>query len=411
MKKKSFIFYIIIGLIVCLIGIFFLTKKFKPKEKVEEEKIVWTKQNALYQVESPNLVDQRNQESLITAIHYSLEYYEKCSSNQVFTLGSHDYSLEQVRQSLVSFRDKLREYGLSDDFFSYVRESFLFYQSAIEEVLVTGYYEARLQGALTRTDIYKYPLYRAPEDMVYINLSEFPLYSKYEGLPKALKGRYSGKNRILPYYSREEIDVHQELANQKRELVWIDNPIDVFFLQIQGSGMVELRNGEMIRVNYAGSNGHPYRAIGTLLIQQEILTRENVSMQSIREYLENNPDKLDEVFNYNPSYVFFKKVEKGPLGFMGVPVTPYRSIATDRHLFPKGVLCYIETELPIFDSTGIDIERWEPYKGFVLNQDTGGAIRSPGRMDLFTGHGDMNELIAGHMKQPGKLYFLINKNF
>ncbi|MCP4230942.1 MAG: murein transglycosylase, partial [bacterium] len=192
------------------------------------------------------------------------------------------------------------------------------------------------------------------------------------------------------------------------EMVWIDNPVDVFFLQIQGSGIVYLDNGEKVRVNYAESNGHPYRAIGRLLLDKGVLTRENVSMQSIRKYLADHPGEMEEIFNYNPSYVFFREVAEGPVGSLGVPVTPYRSIATDRNLFPRGALCYIETEVPVFDEDG-QVKEWKPYRGFVLNQDTGGAIRTPRRVDLFTGHGDASELVAGHMKQKGMFYFLIKK--
>ena len=191
-------------------------------------------------------------------------------------------------------------------------------------------------------------------------------------------------------------------------LAFADNPIDVFFLHIQGSGIVTLDNGETLRVNYDESNGQPYYAIGKWLVQQEILTLENVSMQSIREYLEKHPDELEEIFITNPSYVFFRVVDEGPMGSIGVPVTAFRSIATDAYLFPRGALCYVETQIPVFDDRD-KITGWQAYSGFVLNQDTGGAIRGPGRVDLFTGYGKKSKLIAGHMKQFGTFYFLVKK--
>ncbi|MCP4146370.1 MAG: murein transglycosylase, partial [bacterium] len=179
--------------------------------------------------------------------------------------------------------------------------------------------------------------------------SSFDIYKKYKGLPRVLKGRLTKNNKVLPYYNRDDIDVKKKLDGKKLEIVWINSLVDVFFLQVQGSGIVELDTGERLRVNYAESNGHVYRSIGALMIRRGFLEREKVSMQSIRQYLEEHPEEVEEIFNFNPSYVFFRKVKEGPIGFMGVPVTAYRSIATDRKLFPRGGLCYIETELPVFD--------------------------------------------------------------
>ena len=167
-------------------------------------------------------------------------------------------------------------------------------------------------------------------------------------------------------------------------------------------------------MNYSESNGHPYRAIGKLLLDRGVLEYENMSMQSIRNYLEKHPDEVNEILGYNPSYVFFRAVEDGPLGSLGVSLTPNRSIALDHRLYPAGALCYIKTEIPADDpgtgpSPDFKIRDWKPFSGFALNQDTGGAIRGPSRIDLFFGHGEKSEWVAGHMKQPGTFYFLIKK--
>jgi membrane-bound lytic murein transglycosylase A len=411
--KRTRNILVFIGVVIIVIVLsWFALKGLKEKKIIEEEPVEWTVTNSLTAIPPPDsLKDSKSDtEPLLKALENSLKYYDKCNPDRSFNFGHTSFSLKQLQESLIEFMDKLKEYGLTETFFDYIKTNFSFYQTAVEEVLVTGYFEAQLNGSLTKSDTYKYPLYKKPADMLYIRLSSFPHFKGQKGLPNTIKGRMLNDSVLVPYYSREEIDVHRKLANRNCEIVWIDNYIDVFFLQIQGSGVVTLDNGDIMRVNYAESNGHPYRAIGTLLIQQEILTRENISMQSIRKYLEENPEKVDEVLNYNPSYVFFRKVEEGPLGSLGLPVTAFRSIATDKKIFPEGALCYIETEIPLFDERD-SIECWKKFQGFVLNQDTGGAIKTPGRLDLFTGYGKMSELIAGHMKQKGRLFFLVKKSF
>lgn len=399
MSKTKYI-YIGIPIIVMIILAVLLILLLKEKP------IEWTSENSLHLVSPPEITDSLNVKSMMDAINFSLEYLKEIEPQTSVIFGTDRFSVQYVMESLHDFKGKLQEYGFTDPFFQYIMQNYSFYKSAADEVVVTGYYEAQLKGSLTKSETYWYPLYKTPEDLVSIDLSRFHFYEKFKGLPRILRGRLSKEKHVIPYYSREEIDGQQKLAGKDLELIWIDNPIDVFFLQIQGSGIVQLDNGEKIRVNYDGSNGHPYRAIGRLLIKRNILTYEDMSMQSIRNYLENHPEELEEIFNYNPSYVFFRKVEEGPIGFLGVPVTPFRTIATDKKLFPKGVLCYIETELPVFDEKN-NLKEWKKFKGFVLNQDTGGAIRTPGKVDLFTGHGKESELAAGHMKQKGMFYFLI----
>ncbi|UCH95811.1 MAG: MltA domain-containing protein [Candidatus Aminicenantes bacterium] len=415
-KKKIFYFFLPVLLILLLVGYFLF---FFPKRPVE-----WTPQNALRPVSAPGISDTGEVDFLARAVDYSLEYFEKTgketgtqTANQASTMvffGKDQVPCTHVRDTLLDFKAKLAEYGLSERFFRYVRQHYRFYQSAAPgDVLFTGYFEVDLRGSLTPSEVFRYPLYRKPDDLYRVDLSSFPFFQKYRGLPRVLRGRLFGNRtnrtggpRIVPYYTREEIDYRQKLAGKGLEIVWIDNPIDVFFLHIQGSGVVALDSGETLRVNYDESNGHPYRAIGRLLVQQDILTLENVSLQSIRDYLEKHPEEMKDIFVYNPSYVFFRVVEEGPMGAIGVPVTPFRSIATDGYLFPKGALCYIETQLPVFDDGG-KVTGWKMYSGFALNQDSGGAIRGPGQVDLFTGYGKKSRLIAGHMKQPGTFYFLL----
>ena len=319
------------------------------------------------------------------------------------------YSIQDIISSLEDFKKKLNELDLSEAFFQYVKDHFLFYKSGSKSVLFTGYYEARLRGSLKQSDVYCYPIYKKPDDLYRIDLSQFYFFKKQKGLPRIIRGRLSEENVILPYYDREEIDYNKKLAGKTLEIVWVDDMIDLFFLQIQGSGVIELDTGEWIRIHYEESNGQPYRAIGRLLIKREIITYEELSMQKIRDYLREHPEETREILTYNPSYIFFKTVKEGPIGAIQFPLTPFRSIATDKYLFPQGALCYIETELPVFDGKK-EPKKWKKFRGFVLNQDVGGAIRTPKKADLFMGQGEKSELIAGHMKQKGTFYFLIKKS-
>jgi len=368
----------------------------------------WSPENALNLSAAPLLQDAMTAQSLADAVDQSLRYFDKQDPESAVAFGAQWVKVSRISESLLHFKTKLLELGLTSAFFVYVRESFSFFKSAAAKVLFTGYYEADLRGSLTKTETYKYPLYKKPDDLFLIDLSKYYFYDRAKKIPAVIRGRLNTDRTIVPYHNRQAIDNKGILKGRDLEIVWIDNPVDVFFLHIQGSGIVQLDNGEQMRVNYADANGHPYNAIGRLLLQQGALTRENISMQSIRRYLESHPQQMDDIFNYNPSYVFFRVVDEGPIGSIGVPLTPYRSLATDRRLMPRGALCFVETELPVLDEEK-NLTGWKPFQGFVLNQDTGGAIRGADRADLFTGYGETSRLTAGYMKQPGTFYFLLLK--
>jgi membrane-bound lytic murein transglycosylase A len=251
--------------------------------------------------------------------------------------------------------------------------------------------------------VYKYPLYKRPDDIVEIDLSLFGNDFPRNKLSARIEGR-----KVLPYYSREEIDQKQALGGRNLEMLWCRDLVDIFFLQIQGSGKADLGNGDIVSILYDGQNGRQYKSVGRLLIDKGAIAKENMSMPAIREYLRTHPDEIVPLLNQNLSYVFFR-MDMGPsLGNIGVPLTPGRSIATDSKLLPKGALALLETRKPVIEN-GV-IKDWKPFTRFVLNQDTGGAIKGPGRVDLFWGQGTEAELSAGYMQQEGKLYFLIRKN-
>jgi membrane-bound lytic murein transglycosylase A len=213
----------------------------------------------------------------------------------------------------------------------------------------------------------------------------------------------------VPYYSRAEIDREGVLRGRGDEIAWARNPVDIFFLQIQGSGILRLPDGRRLQIGYAGQNGLPYRSIGRLLIESGKIPRAEMSMQRLRGYLAEHPEERDAIMDYNESYVFFRFLSGGPLGSLEVPVTPGRSIATDSRLFPKGAPVLLYSERPVLSSDG-KLRGWTPFLRLVLNQDTGGAIQGPQRVDLFFGAESRAEAEAGFMNSPGKLFFLMLKD-
>jgi membrane-bound lytic murein transglycosylase A len=191
-------------------------------------------------------------------------------------------------------------------------------------------------------------------------------------------------------------------------IAWVNDPVALFFLQIQGSGKIRFQDGETINVHYLISNGHPYQSIGKTLIDMGKLVKEKVSMQSIRKYLEDHPNEQEAIFNTNPRYVFFETTEKEPVGCYGIELTPGRALALDRSAFPAGALAFVQAEKPVVGDAG-DIIAWTAFSRFFLNQDTGSAIKGPGRADIFWGNGSYAELAAGYLKHPGRLFFLVLK--
>jgi membrane-bound lytic murein transglycosylase A len=328
-------------------------------------------------------------------------------ADRSYQFGQDRIDAAHLMQSLQYFLDFIRTNPSSRELKKFIRSHYNVYQSVGRdqkgEVLFTGYYEPHLSGRLSPDEEFRFPIYTLPIDILKIDLSAFG--DKYKG--ETIVGRYTGET-VIPYHDRREIDEDEALAGKAESLVWLKDPVDVFFLQIQGSGKVFLDTGEVINVHYHGTNGRPYRAIGTLLIEEQKIPKEKMSMQKIRAYLHDHPEEMAAVFNYNPSYVFFKLESEGPLGYINVLLTPGRSIALDRRIFPPAALAFIQTQKPVVDSAG-QIDSWTDFHRFVLNQDTGGAIRGPGRADLFWGNGPYAEIAAGHLKHTGKLYFLVLK--
>ncbi len=273
---------------------------------------------------------------------------------------------------------------------------------------VTGYYEPLLSGSRVRGAPYLYPLYAPPDDLLIIDLASVAPDTKN----LRLRGRLEGR-RVVPYYTRAEIDDGMAPVAGK-EIVWVDDPIEAFFLQIQGSGRVRLPSGETIRIGYADQNGHPYASIGRYLVEHGELALEEASMQGIQAWARANPARVEELLSKNPSYVFFRELPPdersadassayvGPVGALGVPLTAERSIAVDRRFVPLGAPVYLDTTWPNSDV---------PLRRLMVAQDTGGAIRGPVRADFFWGTGREAGRLAGRMRQDGEMWVLLPNGY
>lgn len=267
--------------------------------------------------------------------------------------------------------------------------------------LFTGYYVPAIKGSYTKSKKYHVPLYETPDDLVTSDLGLF--FNDLKN--RSIVGRLEGK-KLVPYYTRAQIN-RGALKGKARVLVWINSPIDRLFLEIQGSGVIELENGQNLYVGYDAQNGAPYTAIAGVLIKKGVMTKDNASMQAIKRYLEAHPKQMDKVINKNKSFVFFRKMTEGvALGSQGVALTPGYSLAIDKQWIPMGAPLWLTTTRP--DSTNPDENK--PLQRLMIAQDTGGAIRGKVRGDVFWGGGEKATLIAGHMKNHGHYWILLPKN-
>ncbi len=262
--------------------------------------------------------------------------------------------------------------------------------------LVTGYYEPLLNGSLSRHGDYQYPLYAVPDDLLRIDLAGlYPELSKMK-----LRGRVEGK-KIIAYHDRASID-NEDSPLWGKELVWIDDPVAVFFLHIQGSGRIHMDDGSMMAVGYADQNGLPYTSIGKILIERDEVAREDISLFTIQQWLQQNPQKARALLEENRSYIFFSirdNPDENPRGSLNVPLTPSRSIAVDPSNIPLGSPVWLDTSYPR--------ETEHTLQRLTFAQDTGGAIKGYARADMFWGNGEMAEKLAGEMKQEAELYVLL----
>ncbi|HOI74990.1 MAG TPA: MltA domain-containing protein [Syntrophales bacterium] len=339
----------------------------------------------------PILEDDLDLPSLKLAIERSQAYYGRTGIGPV-RIGAESRSPADMGEALRELLSILEGSGSPEEKRGRIAERFDLYRAAGSDgrgaVLFTGYYVPMMEGSLEPTERFRYPVYGVPP----------------ESRAAASAAGKNGSRKAFPLWSRKEIDGDGVLKGRGLEIAWVDDPTELFFLHIQGSGRIRLPDGAIVTVGYAGSNGRPFRSIAPYMAEQGIMPTGSLSYWSIREYLNSHPEERQGVLNWNERYIFFRILEGEPVGSLGVPVTAGRSIAVDPGCFPSGAAAFIRARKPVADETGKT--RWTPFSRFVLAQDAGAAIKGPGRLDLFCGAGYEAERKAGSLKEKGELYFL-----
>jgi membrane-bound lytic murein transglycosylase A len=358
-------------------ALFLLSYLFPALVRAQKTDRVW-----LADPHPPVIVDDLDVPSLQLALQRSIDYLRRLPAARRLPFGDRQVTVGTVYETLAAFQTLLVRASTPQAMQAALAETFEVYQAAGRDgrgrVLFTGYFNITVEGRLQPSATFSYPIYRPPPDLRH------------------------------PYFTRREIDLEGKLRGRRLELAWLRDPVEGFFLHVQGSGQVRLANGKMMYVGYAASNGRPYRSIGRLLVKEGRLDSATLSLQRLRRYFRDHPDERRRVLNANPRYIFFQPNVQGPQGSIRIPLVPGRSIATDARLFPPAALALIRTYKPAFDARG-EIVGWRPFVRFVFNHDTGNAIRGAGRVDLFWGSGARAEMAAGQMRHSGQLFFLLKR--
>jgi len=341
-------------------------------------------------------VDWAFRDDLLPSLDQSIAWIRRPHAKGFFP--TEGVTWERAESSLVRFRELLTDSTSRREFDQRVREEFTWYKSAGWDgrgggVLFTGYCTPLLEGRMAQGGEYQFPLYALPPDL------------EKDKAGKTLGWRVAGVEKPLPYPGRSVIDGGGLLKDKGLELAWLKNPLDAFIAHVNGSAFIQLENGDIYRLGYAGKNGAEYHSLGKELIEDGVLPASGLNLQAIRTWSETAPPELVQKYLFrNPSYVFFQPIEGTPHGSLDVPVSAKRSIATDKTIFPRGSLCFVDADLP-----GIDPAERIPMHQFLMDQDTGGAIRTAGRTDLYMGIGPDAEALAGRIKSEGQLYYLFLK--
>ncbi len=353
----------------------------------------------------PSFVDDADPESLLTVLRQQEKYLKSQARQQTVTIGSRSFTCGWLLESLQDLIHFLQQRPSPSELDRFIENNYLVFQaggrknSLLRKMLVTGYYEPLFKGCRQRTPSCRFPLYRRPLSLV----------QGTDGSGRQQIGRYDAAGNFTSYWSRREIEEQGLLKGS--ELVYLRDAFDAFLLHIQGSGRIEFEDKTVRSLRFAGSNGLAYKSIGKYLVDRGIMELEAVNIETIRAYIDQYPDKAAALMQQNPRFIFFDwGDQQGPKGSLGVVLTSGRSIAIDGQVLPYGAIAYLQTERPILD-TEQKITSWQPMARFVLAQDTGAAIKGAGRADFFWGNGAYAETAANHMRQPGRLYFLVKKGF
>ena len=375
-------------------GTIFAKGNFRPLQKQ-------TPGNDFLSADSVLFVDDLDKQSLLIGLDKSISYWQKLPADRMVTVCGQRFSAQDVLETLSTLQTLFEE-SKGEPIAQKIRDNFTICQANnSEDILVTGYYQPIFHGSLTRSPPYIYPLYKEPADL---------MRYKETGSDATLLGRRTNEGEMVSYWSRAEIENSQILQGQ--ELVFLADPFQVFTLHVQGSGMITLADGSTRAILFANSNGRKYRSIGKLLAREDRIPLAEISMPKIKAYLNEHVDERQRILQYNERFIFFRwgaeNGTQGVFGSMGKELTPGRSVALDKSYYPTGMPAFLVSQQPVFNAKG-DVADWRLLRRFVLHQDSGSAIKGPGRLDLFWGRGDEAENAAGVMKQAGQLYHLIKK--
>lgn len=356
----------------------------------------------------PSITDDLDSASLKAAALQSAAYYDSLPKDQLYVLGQDTYTVRELSDSMKAVALLLDS---SESWKDRMGKEFAWYQSvgtdAEHSVIFSSYYEPRIAARLAPDKQFQFPLYARPPDMVDVDLGLFN--PDLQG--SRVVGRRQGR-ALVPYLTRAEIDSKKSLQGQGLELAWAKDPFEVLDLQIEGSGWLDIGQGELRRIRYDGDNGWKYRSVGQYTIASGRIPAKRFSRRELKRYLATHPKERQNVLNVNDRYIFFRidtsTASPYAFGNIHVPLTPGRSMATDPALFPKGLLGWVDTQCAVVDPKD-KVLGSKPFRRFMVNQDEGGAIKGPGRVDIFAGHGTDAEHFATHQWYSGKLYFLVKR--
>jgi membrane-bound lytic murein transglycosylase A len=394
MKTKALL-YLLLSTTIIIIG---CRAPLKKAVAPQYDKPLLPGQPALRKITNPSEIPDFtlacfDVEGLKPAVERSLNYLSKPSSKGFFPVCdiSHQMAVDSLKEFLMLLDSGMK----GSDLDATIRDRFDVYMSVGCDdngtVLFTGYYTPIFEGSFTESSRFKYPLYKQPDNLV-------------KDPNGVVLGRRMADGSIIPYPPRAVIEDAMMLRG--KELVWLTDPFEAYIAHIQGSAKVRLPDGNLVTVGYVANNGQEYRSISQALVKEGKILGSQLSLATIIKYFKEHPDEVSRYTRLNPRYIFFDKQEGDPRGSLNEPVTPMRTIATDKSIFPRGCLTFISTILPRNESGNVVLR---PYSGFMLDQDTGGAIRAAGRCDVYMGVGDTAGELAGQTYQEGKLYYLFLK--
>ncbi|CCQ91934.1 exported hypothetical protein [Nitrospina gracilis 3/211] len=383
----------------------FTDKTFAPPPEVEtRDSDNW---NELEFVNAPRFFDDMSRGTLLQAIDRQLSAFRFANLDERLRLGSRTVTKRDLKETLIAFR-RLLVSGLSPEEFSRaVEEQFEIIEAGKgrrgrKRMQFTGYYTPIVDASRYRSHEYSYPLYRKPK--------QAPTRRVIWTQPESNRDygyHLSSRTRNL-LLTRKEIDGDYVLRDRNLEIAWLKDDLDRYFLHIQGSGYLRFPDGTVQAVRFNGSNELPYKSVGRQMIKDGVITEGEGSMQGIKAYFQRNPEHIPRYLFQNRRYIFFELADQGPTGSAGVELVPGRALATDKRLYPGGGLAFISATKPVLDENN-RIIGWKPFSRFVLDQDTGSAIKGPGRADLYFGVGDAAGVAAGHYNQHGKIVYLLRK--